>query len=152
MNGCALIRLVSSRSTTQQKETADSSGYYLSTSLSYVTLRYVTTPTTRTDVVGSSATLLLEPCDLTFHATTKAAKTLLRTHGTSTKTYGVTAHSNDCAVARCTRSLSALLGPIMKTEPLGRFSRARGVGTKQGMHTLRPLCLFQTLRCQIGKR
>ena len=95
---------------------------------------------------------ILEPCNLAFHETTKAANTLLRTHGTGTKTHGATAHSNDCAAARCARSLSALLGPIMKTEPLGRFSRARGVGTKQGTHTLRPLCLFQTLRCQIGTR
>jgi hypothetical protein len=146
MNGCALIRLVSSRSTILQKQTAGSSGS-LSTRISYVTPH--NNDDRRRWFLRNAIT---EPCDLTFHETMKAANTLLRTHGTSTKSHGVTAHANDRAAARCARSLSALLGPIMKTEPLGRFSRARGVGTKQGMHTLRPLCLFQTLRCQIGKR
>jgi len=52
-----------------------------------------------TDAVGPSETPVLEPCDLAFHQTMKAANTFLRTHGTSTKTHGVTAHSNDCAAA-----------------------------------------------------
>lgn len=77
-----------------------------------------------TDAVGPSETPVLEPCDLAFHQTIKAANTLLRTHGTSTKTHGVTADSKDCAL------LSVALGtprPDHEDGTLGSvFKGARG--------------------------
>jgi len=101
----------------------------------------------RWHAAGSSQISIIEPCDLTFHESCKHASPNPRYQYQNTRRHS-TFKWLRAALGR-SRHSSAW---SWRRNPWVGFQGREGSGTKQGMHTLRPLCLFQTLRCQIGKR